>query len=317
MVTEVTAQRLKNIDLNLLVIFEAIYATGNMSRAAKRLGMSQPAVSNAVSRLREIVGDPLFVRSASGVEPTARTRQLIHPVRESLNIIGHHLGTLQPFDATYKRVFRITIIDPIESLIMPAVIAKLLKEAPGLSIECVQAHPDLYDDIRAGSLDMACFPYPVDITDLVVKPIARLFPVVISRRNHPEIVKPLDRETFQRLPHLALGRTLRGLTNIDKNLAVALGARSVVYMVAKVWSIPALVEQSDLLGVLPRAFAESVCEKFDLDIHELPIEIPEQHIYLAWHTNSENDPGNIWLREAMFQAAREHETAAEWAIQGT
>src|SRR5450631_1635352 len=101
-------KNLKNVDLNLLVIFEAIYATSNISRAADRLGMSQPAVSNALARLRDLIGDPLFVRATQGVEPTIKAREMIRPVRDALGVIGRQLGSGTDINlATYKRLFRI------------------------------------------------------------------------------------------------------------------------------------------------------------------------------------------------------------------
>src|SRR5450756_562921 len=103
------SKNLKNVDLNLLVIFEAVYATSNISRAADRLGMSQPAVSNALARLRELIDDALFVRAPGGVEPTIKAREMIRPVREALGVIGQQLGGTTLDLATYKRVFRVIV----------------------------------------------------------------------------------------------------------------------------------------------------------------------------------------------------------------
>lgn len=298
-------KNLKNLDLNLLVIFEAIYRNGNISRAAESLGMSQPAVSNALGRLREAVDDPLFVRSPRGVEPTAKARELIHPLRDALGLIGRHLGTASEIDlSTYKRLFRIIIVDPLEPIIMPPVIKVLTTMAPHIDIECTQAHPRVTDDLKAGTIDLACFPFPVDTTDIVFKPIMTLDPVVISRRNHPEIVKPLDVETFERLPHIGLRRELRGLAEVDKSLSVGTRSRRVAYMASKIWSIPAMVERTDLISMLPRSFCEEIQGNFAIDMHEMPIAVPEQHIYMLWHASSENDPGHIWLREEMMRALR-------------
>ena len=118
---------LKNVDLNLLVIFEAVYSTGNISRAADRLSMSQPAVSNALARLRELIDDPLFVRAARGVEPTSKTREMINPVREALGLIGRHLDKGVEIDlSTYKRIFRVIIVDALEPIIMPPLVRTTL-----------------------------------------------------------------------------------------------------------------------------------------------------------------------------------------------
>jgi DNA-binding transcriptional LysR family regulator len=301
-------KNLKNVDLNLLVIFEAIYATSNISRAAERLGMSQPAVSNALARLRDLIADPLFVRAAQGVEPTIKAREMIRPVREALGVIGKQLGSGSNLDlTTYKRLFRVIIVDVLEPIIMPPIMRTIMSEAPGIGIECIQPDAKFYEGIRAGTIDLACFSFPIDTTDMVVKPICPMDLVVVSRRDHPAIEKPLDLETFQKLTQIAVGRELRGLTNIDKNLMAQGLPRNVGYMASKIWSMPAMVERTDLIGMLPRRFVQEISGNFALDVHEMPTEMPEQFMYMMWHANSEHDPGHIWLRESMMRAMQSNQ----------
>lgn len=296
---------LKNVDLNLLVIFEAVYATGNISRAAERLGMSQPAVSNALARLRELIDDPLFVRAPGGVEATVKTREMIGPVREALGLIGRHLDNGPDLDlTTYKRIFRVIIVDTLEPIIMPPLVRTIMSEAPGVNIECVQGDAKFAEAIKAGTIDLACFAFPIDTTDMIVRPIGPADLVVVSRRDHPAIERPLDLETFQKLTQIALGRELRGLTNIDMNLIANGMPRRVNYMAAKAWSIPPMVERTDLIAILPRRFVQELSGNFALDIHEMPIAMPDQFTYMMWHGNSELDPGHRWLRESMLRAAQ-------------
>jgi DNA-binding transcriptional LysR family regulator len=298
-------KNLKNVDLNLLVIFEAVYATSNISRAADRLDMSQPAVSNALARLRDLIGDPLFVRAAQGVQPTVKAREMIRPVRDALGVIGQQLGSGPNVDlATYKRIFRVIVIDTLEPIIMPPLVRTLMAQAPNVQIECIQGDGKFHEGIKAGTVDLACFAFPIDTTDIVVTPICPADLVVLSRRNHPGIKKPLDLETFQQLTQIALGRELRGLTDIDKNLIAKGVPRRITYMASKVWSIPPMVERTDLIGILPRRFVEEIAGNFALDIHEVPIEMPEQFLYMMWHVNSELDPGHKWLRESMMRAVQ-------------
>jgi DNA-binding transcriptional LysR family regulator len=285
------------------VIFEALYATGNTSRAAERLGMSQPAVSNALSRLRDLIGDPLFVREARGLKPTSKSHEIIRPVRDALSVIGRQLGHGDTIElATYQRLFRIILPDPLESIMMPTIVRTILSEAPKIEIECVQATARYAEDIRAGSIDLACFAFPIDTTDIVAKPLIPFDLVVVSRRNHPGIKAPLDLETFRELPQIAVGRELRGLTGVDRNLVAQGTRRHTPYMAAKIWSMPAMIQRTDLIGLLPRRFARDIAENFELDIHEVPLPMPEQHMYMLWHVNSEHDPGHKWLRESMVQA---------------
>jgi len=298
-------KNLKNVDLNLLVIFEAIYATSNISRAAERLGMSQPAVSNALARLRELIDDALFVRAPGGVEPTIRARDMIRPVREALGVIGQQLGDNGAIDLpNYKRIFRVILVDALEPIIMPPVVRTLMSEAPNVHIECIQGDAKFYEGIAAGTIDLACFAFPVDTTDMIVKPICPVDLVVVSRRDHPAITRPLDRETLQGLTQIALGRELRGLTSVDKGLMARGMPRRVGYMASNIWSMPPMIERTDLVGILPRRFVEEIAGNFALDIHEMPIEMPEQFVYMMWHANSELDPGHKWLRESMMQAAQ-------------
>jgi DNA-binding transcriptional LysR family regulator len=302
------SKNLKNVDLNLLVIFEAIYATSNISRAAERLGMSQPAVSNALARLRDLIADPLFVRATQGVEPTIKAREMIRPVRDALGVIGKQLGSGSNLDlATYKRIFRVIIIDVLEPIIMPPIVRTIMSQAPGVGIECIQADAKFYEGIKSGTIDLACFAFPIDTTDMIVKPICPLDLVAVSRRDHPAIEKPLDLETFQNLTQIAIGRELRGLTNIDRNLIAQGLPRNVGYMAAKIWSMPAMIERTDLIGILPRRFVEEISGNFALDVHEMPTEMPEQFMYMMWHANSEHDPGHIWLRESMMQAVQSNQ----------
>jgi DNA-binding transcriptional LysR family regulator len=301
-------KNLKNVDLNLLVIFEAIYATSNISRAAERLGMSQPAVSNALARLRELIDDALFVRAPGGVEPTIRARDMIRPVREALGVIGQQLGDNGAIDLpNYKRIFRVILVDALEPIIMPPVVRTLMSEAPNVHIECIQGDAKFYEGIAAGTIDLACFAFPVDTTDMIVKPICPVDLVVVSRRDHPAITRPLDRETLQGLTQIALGRELRGLTSVDKGLMARGMPRRVGYMASNIWSMPPMIERTDLVGILPRRFVEEIAGNFALDIHEMPIEMPEQFVYMMWHANSELDPGHKWLRESMMQAAQSNQ----------
>lgn len=299
------SQSLRKVDLNLLVVFEALYATENASRAAERLGMTQPAVSNALARLRGMFDDQLFVRVPRGVQATARARELIVPVREALGLIGRHLEYGQEIDLnTYKRLFRIVIIDPLEAIILPRVISTVIAQAPGVDIESVQAAPNFFEGVRNGSIDFACFAFPADTTDMVVETICPADLVVVSRRDHPGIKKPLDFETLQALPQIALDRELRGMNNVDKNLVAQGISRRVRYMPAKIWSMPPLIERTDLVGLLPRRFVQEISGNYELDVHELPFEMPEQYMYMVWHASNDLDPGHIWLRELVMQAVR-------------
>jgi len=297
---------LGNIDLNLLVVFEAIYSGGSISGAGKQLGMSQPAVSNALTRLRELMDDPLFVRTRRGVDPTVKAHRLIGPVREALRLIEGQFKNGRKIDlASYKRLFRILMFDPLEPVMLPAVLRQIAIEGPGISIECVRATPDFAEALRAGTIDLACYAYPVNAPDIVAVPIMIADAVVIARRGHPGIGKTLDAATYRKLGHVTLVPALRAVTNVDQDIAAHGLTRRAVYMINKVWSVAPIVERTDLLGTLPRWVAQSLARNFDIEIHDMPVKVPEHAIHMLWHQKSTSDQGHEWLRETMLAAIRE------------
>jgi DNA-binding transcriptional LysR family regulator len=297
---------LRDLDLKLLVVFEAIYASGNISRAAEKLAMSQPAVSNQLARLRELLDDPLFARGRRGVEPTVKAQTMIGPVREALGLIGRQFGDATEIDlSTYRRTFRISMFELLEPMLMPPILNLIAENAPGISIEGSSPRPEFAQDILNGTLDLVCYAYPITSPDISVAPLAATEVVVIARRNHPRIGKTLDVETLGKLGYVALAADLRQTTMVDRDLLVHGIKRRVVYGVPRLWSIPAQVAATDLIAIMPRQFAAYLAPKFDLDVHEMPVKGPVQHMYMAWHIKTDGDPGHKWLREAMMAAAKE------------
>lgn len=301
---------LKDIDLKLLVVFEAIYSTGNISRAAEKLAMSQPAVSNLLARLRELAGDALFARGRRGVEPTMKAQAMIGPVREALGLIGRQFGGAADIDlSTYRRTFRVSTMDPLEPLVLPPLLNLIAERAPGVSIEGVLPRPEFAQDILSGVVDLACFAYPITSPEISIVPLCPVDLVLLSRRNHPHIGKTLDTDAMASLGFIALSIELRSLTQVDRELLVHGIKRRVVMSVPRMWSMPALIAQTDLVGIAPRAFAAYVAPIFDLTIQELPVRIAEQHMYMMWHAKMDSDPGHKWLRETLLAIAREFRSA--------
>ncbi|MBI5129615.1 MAG: LysR family transcriptional regulator [Rhodopseudomonas palustris] len=295
---------LRNVDLNLLIVFDAVYSTGNISHAARQLALSQPAVSNALTRLREHFDDPLFVRAGRGVKPTLRSQQMIEPVREALRLIRQQFDGDRSLDlASYKRTFRIVIVDPLEPILMPPLLREITAHAPQVTIESRPPwNTNVTDDIIAGTLDLACYTFPVSAPGLMFETICPCDNVVVARRGHPRIGATLDAATFMALNQVALINELRGHINIDRDITTRGGNRRIAYMVNKVWSMPAAVGSSDLVAVLPRRFAELMAPVFGLQIHESPVPISEQHFHMIWHERNTDDPGHKWLRDTMLKA---------------
>ncbi|MCG6203709.1 LysR family transcriptional regulator [Rhodopseudomonas sp. HC1] len=294
---------LRNVDLNLLIVFDAVYATGNISHAARQLSLSQPAVSNALTRLREHFDDPLFVRAGRGVEPTLRAQQMINPLREALRLIREQFDADRSFDlGSDKRTFRIVLVDLLEVLLMPPLLRHIAAYAPNVSIESRPAWPSgVTEDIIAGTLDLACTTLPASAPGLVFETICPCDYIVVSRRGHPRIGTELDLDTYLSLDQIAPIPELRSHSAVDRDLTARCGPRRIAYMVHKMASIPAVVGGTDLVAMLPRRFAELMAPKFGLQIHASPVAISPQDYHLIWHERQTDDPGHRWLRETLLQ----------------
>ncbi|HEY0912492.1 MAG TPA: LysR substrate-binding domain-containing protein, partial [Bradyrhizobium sp.] len=221
-------------------------------------------------------------------------------------LIGRQFGDTAELDlATYRRTFRISLLEPLEPLLMPPILNQIAERAPGVSIEGISPRAEFAQDILNGTLDLVCYAYPVNSPDIAVVPLASVDLVVITRRNHPRIGTTLGVEALSELGFVGLATDVRQLTMIDRDLLTHGIKRRFVYGVPRVWSIPPIVADSDLISFMARPFAAYLATKFDLDIYEMPVSFPAQTIYMAWHIKMDNDPGHKWLREAMMAAAKE------------
>lgn len=306
------AVNLKHLDLNLLVVFDAVYSARNISRAAEQLAMSQPAVSNALARLRELLGDPLFVRGRRGVEPTVKATQIAQTVRDALAMLGAELAPETLDLATYRRHFRIIMPDVFEPIMMPPILREICAKAPGVTIEALSAfRTDFIKEIRDGTIDLACHIYPaVAAPDIVTETVCDTDLALIARRGHPRVTKSPDIATFMTLDFVVLVPELREVLSPSSNLAAQGFKRREVYTVNKLWAMPPIIERTDLVGIMPRWFHREIAHNFDIEAFDLPVRLPNQHCSLTWLSRNKADPGHTWLRESLSSAFHAHLTRA-------
>ncbi|HEY2069811.1 MAG TPA: LysR substrate-binding domain-containing protein [Rhizomicrobium sp.] len=302
------AVNLKHLDLNLLVVFDVVYTTRNISRAANQLAMSQPAVSNALARLRELLGDPLFIRGRRGVEPTVKAHQMARTVRDALAMIGHELAPETLDLATYRRHFRIILPDVFEPILMPPLLREICARAPGVTVEALSVfRTDFQKEIREGKIDLACHVYPMaPAPDLVSEMLCDTDLVLLARRGHPRLGKGLDVAIFMALDFVVLVPELREVISASSDLTAQGVKRREVYTVNKLWAMPPIIERTDLVGIMPRWFHREMKKNFDLEAFDLPVKLANQHCSLTWLARNKTDPGHTWLREALSQAFRAH-----------
>jgi DNA-binding transcriptional LysR family regulator len=298
---------LKRLDLNLLVVFDTVYATRNISRAAEQLALTQPTVSNALGRLRELFRDPLFVRAGRGVEPTVKAVQMAPAVHEALAMIGQQLAPEALDLSTYKRHFRLLMADVFEPVVLPPLLRAIADRAPQVTVEVIGVYgTDFVRQLREGLLDLSIHVFPPVTQDLASETLGHAEMVLVARRGHPQIGAKVDVATFLSLPFVVLVPEVRNVVSASVNLAAERIQRREVCTVSRIGAMPSLVERTDLVAMLPRWYFHEVSRNFDLIAREMPVEIQTQPFCLSWHAKNTSDPGHTWLRQTLITAFRDH-----------
>ncbi|MNF70532.1 HTH-type transcriptional regulator LeuO [compost metagenome] len=293
---------LRRIDLNLLLVFEALMQEQNLSRAATRLHMSQPAVSNALARLRSQLGEPLFKRTARGMSPTAHAQVLYGPVRQALNLLQLGLGAQEVFDPGADHSFRLSMNDYAQAMLLPPLLEQLRQDAPRVVLEVQDDEAQsLMTRLATGELDLAIDYLYLDNPDLCYQPLMEEDLVVIGRAGHPAFVGGLTREGYQGSQHvLILPRAGRG-SPLEIVLGSAKIKRQAGLHVPHYLTIPPIVSRSDLLGTVPRRLAKHFAAIYALEVAPLPVATPPVQVSLIWHRQQELAPGLRWLRGQLAQ----------------
>lgn len=300
---------LRKLDLNLLVVFEAIYSAGNISKAAKTLKVSQPTISNALARLRETVEDPLFVRKGRGVSPTPRASSMIGPVRAALEMIQHGVVAQDEFDPHKSpRCFRIVILDLLEPTLMPPIVRAVQDHrAVTLEILPVLDYP-VAEALEDGSIDLLLSTFDPQLEGVRCEQVGAAKMVVVARKGHPKIDGEITQKLLGEIGHVALIPKMRAMSRVDEALQFAQIKRHIVYTVTKFGSFPHILATTDLIAMMPGDFAEKAAQFYPLEIYPPPFEFPEQQIYMIWKEGQNHDPGGAWLRKKIIEAYRENET---------
>lgn len=297
---------LRNLDLNLLIIFEAIYSSGNISHASKSLNVSRPTISNALTRLRDTLDDQLFVRAGQGIEPTPKAKQIIVPVREALQILQSGVGRTDEFhpDSTVRH-FRIIMLDQLEAHLMPSVI-KQIQDYKSVTLEALHiGNTSVIDGLMDDSVDLVLSIYVPEIDELNRQEIGKVDLAVIARKEHPKINGAVTLDQFKTLNHVGLPTRLRSLAKVDEELRHMGIERHFVYTISKFWSFPFIVENTDLIAMVPEDFARIAVKSFNIEMYPLPFKVTSQRLYMTWKKSRENDPGLKWLRERVLNAHEE------------
>jgi DNA-binding transcriptional LysR family regulator len=302
--------KLHSFDLNLLLAFDALAEEQNVTRAAARLGLSQPAMSGALARLRLLFGDPLFVRARGRMDPTPRARQLAAPVGAAIARLRDAIEPGPGFSAaTARQEFRISASDYVEALGMGPLVSAILREAPHASVRSVRparvfTPPE--DALRAGDVDLALglFGSPASpATDLRSTSLLRDRMVGVVRARHPGVGARLTLKRFLALPQIRIlypGDEHSGL--VDSILGSRGLTRRVALTVSNLVPVPSIVARSDLLGVAPERLAREWARARPLRILDLPVPLPAVSLTMVWEERRGGLAANEWLRGAVTRA---------------
>jgi DNA-binding transcriptional LysR family regulator len=294
--------KLSDVDLNLFVVFDAIYTEGNLTRAGEIIGITQPAVSNSLSRLRTLFDDPLFVRTAEGMVPTPVAQNIIGSVRQALGLIRSSVQDSEHFDAAVStKRFRVSMTDLTQAIVLPWLFGKIKHEAPLISIDCYQVHRrDLNIELASGNLDLA-----VDIP-LTPDPQIKQAPlfshphVCVVRLDHSHVRDKLDISTYLALKHIHISSRRGGLGHVDLSLGKMGKKRDIALRTQHYLSTPQLVSRTDLALTVPRIFADFLVGNAPVRYLDIPFDVPNLESHLYWHESTDKDQANQWMRNLLL-----------------
>ena len=307
----------RTLDLNLLRVFDEVMAERNLTRAAHNLAMTQPAVSNALRRLREVVGDELVHRAGYGVEPTPVALALWPSVREALALLRETLSpdTFDP--ARAQSSFVLAMADATAAKIVPSLVRIGEQEAPGVNLRVLPLTTrDPRSLLESGSADVAIGHFPGVMAELGAQHLKednpaflsqRLYDgeyVVVMRRDHPLAGRPLTLDDFCAARHLLVSFSGRPFGFVDEALTAVSRQRRVVLTVNQFFTAGLVVTTTDLLTVLPRHFVSATGIEHRLALSELPLPVPAVHVDTLWHRQATHNTAHRWLREAVRRTAQ-------------
>ena len=294
------------VDLNLLIVFDAVIREKHVTRAAKRIGMTQPAVSNALNRLRHLAKDDLFIRTSDGVVPTARAIELGPPIREAINLVENAFDPTSFDPNNSNDTFNIAISNYTASIIFPELAKQLSIKAPNINIRSKQlGDVDLLKELESANIDFIIAGQQlVEGDNFLSSPLYDEDFVCVIRNNHPKIKKDtITLKEFAEAKHLMVTTTGKAFGFVDYLLAAKKMKREVQMTVNQFLVAPNIIRNSDMILTVSRR----VAEKFKLErvkILPLPLLADPLKLKLVWHKRADSNPGHKWIREEIINISK-------------
>lgn len=288
------------LDLNLLVTLEALLAEQNVTKAAARLHLSQPAVSTQLGRLRELFDDPLLIPAHRGMTPTAKALELLDPLRAALDQVRGTLSSHRNFvPAKAKLTVNIACTDYLQAAVLMPLVLKLRKKAPGVRVAMRNLDPAQVEaQLARGGVDLALMTPELPAPNLRTRHLFDERYVLIGRRYHPRLRGKLTVDDFVQLEHVIVSPQGGGFdTPVDNALAALGRSRSVVLSAASFLLVPEIVSKSDFVALIPQRLVRG--RAYDLKLVDPPLPVEGFAVGMVWHERSHGHSGQRWIREVI------------------
>lgn len=294
---------LSDIDLNLLVLFQHLMVERRVSKVADRMGLTQPAVSNALAKLRRSLGDELFLRTPSGMVPTPFAEQLAESVGHALGLIHGGLNQRAQFDpASAQRTVNIGMTDIGEIVFLPALIDCLRREAPGVTLSTQRnTAVNLRDDMESGKVDLAIGLLPQLKSGFFQRRLFEQRYVCLFRRGHALDRARISLADYAAAEHLVIVSSGTGHAKVDDLIRKAGVDRLVRLTVPHYVGVGHILQRTDMVATVTERLAEKLVDPFGLVFRPHPVKLPEAPINVFWHAKAHRDPFNQWLRRMIFE----------------
>jgi DNA-binding transcriptional LysR family regulator len=289
---------MESIDIRLLAVFNEIYKTRSVTAAADALALGQPAVSVALSKLRHTLGDPLFVRTSGGMEPTPFGEGLVRPVRAVLDAVDVVLGHRNDFDpVSSHRTFRMCMTDISQLVLLPKLWRKLRVQAPGIQIEIFPLSKDTPRMLESGQADLALGLIPQLEAGFYQQLLFRQYFVCMASADHPRITDQLSLQQFEAEDHVVISSSGSAPLIIENEISRQGITRRITLEIPNFLGAAFLVEHTDLLITIPKLLGEMLQGRGAFRIYPVPFALPQYDVKQHWHERFHHDPGSRWLRQ--------------------
>lgn len=303
---------LKDLDLNLLLVFHELLIEKRVSAVADKLGLTQPSVSNALSRLRKQFGDDLFVRTSRGMAPTPFASELAEPIGSALDTIRAGLNRRTQFDpASSTRKFMLGMTDIGEIYFLPKLMDALAAIAPGVSVSTVRnTAENLKDEMESGHVDMALGLLPQLKAGFFQRRLFSQPYVCLFRKGHPLDKGKITLKQFADAEHVAVVSAGTGHSRVDGFIESKGVARRIKLTVPHFVAVGHILSTTDMIATVPERYAMECVKPFGLTYVKHPLAIPEIAINIFWHAKAHKEPGNQWLRSVICERFADEARAA-------